>query len=382
MTSGVAVAQPVGEVDAARRVAGDSASSRRARPARRSGRRRPAAGDGALLRRRRRGRASGRATSAVRPSRATCDADVTAAAGDRARPLAERPSAASRRGVSRLRAGDDELGRRPARRGTRARSRCCGDARPARRRGGCRRSVRGLHVDRRDGEGAEQADGGDERGDRPAGDGARRAAPHAPSAARARAATRARRAGRRPRSMRSPSSARTAGRTVTEPMTAIATTSIVRERHRGEHREAGERAGPASATITVRPETTTARPTVAEVASSAASGLAAVAALLALAADVEQRVVDADGEADEDDERAGGVADRGDLRDEAERADRGGDRRDAEQQRHGCGDERAEGDAQDHERDRQRDHLRALQVLLDDVVERLVDRAGAGLVRS
>ena len=48
----------------------------------------------------------------------------------------------------------------------------------------------------------------------------------------------------------------------------------------------------------------------------AASG----ATLVAFAADVEQRVVDADGQADQDHERARGVAERRDLRDDAEPA--------------------------------------------------------------
>ena len=60
---------------------------------------------------------------------------------------------------------------------------------------------------------------------------------------------------------------------------------------------------PAMAAMTVRPEMSTARPDVAAAASSAASVLAPGLALLALAAEVEQRVVDADGEADEQDDR-------------------------------------------------------------------------------
>ena len=86
--------------------------------------------------------------------------------------------------------------------------------------------------------------------------------------------------------------------------------------------------------MTVRPETTIARPTVAAAASSAACGAAPGAALLALAADVEQRVVDADGQADEHDQRCGRVVHRRDLGDDAQRAHRRDDRGDAEQQRH------------------------------------------------
>ena len=63
--------------------------------------------------------------------------------------------------------------------------------------------------------------------------------------------------------------------------------------------------------MTVEPATRIARPTVADVAASAASAAAPVPALLALAADVEQRVVDADREADEDDDRGRRRAARG-----------------------------------------------------------------------
>ena len=96
--------------------------------------------------------------------------------------------------------------------------------------------------------------------------------PHTPTrggrAARRRARRRA--PGRRPRSMPSPSFARTAGRTVTEPTTAIATTSIVASAIEA-NTARPVTSMPARATMTVRPETTTARPTVADVARSAAS---------------------------------------------------------------------------------------------------------------
>ena len=88
-------------------------------------------------------------------------------------------------------------------------------------------------------------------------------------AARRRARRRA--PGSRPRSIRSPSSARTAGSTVTEPSIAMATTNIVpsaMEVNTG----MPVMSRPASATMTVTPEITTARPTVAAVAFSAACG--------------------------------------------------------------------------------------------------------------
>ena len=76
-------------------------------------------------------------------------------------------------------------------------------------------------------------------------------------------------------------------------------------------------------------------------------GVAPRLALLALAADVEQRVVDADGEADEQDDRhqvVGGRRELADAGDDAHRAEDGGE---AEQQRQAGGDERAEGEQQD-----------------------------------
>jgi hypothetical protein len=79
-----------------------------------------------------------------------------------------------------------------------------------------------------------------------------------------------RRNGTRPLFTRSPSFDRIAGSTVSEPMTAIATTRIVpvaNERNVG----APPKYMPAIAAITVTPETSTARPEVAAAASSAAS---------------------------------------------------------------------------------------------------------------
>ena len=104
---------------------------------------------------------------------------------------------------------------------------------------------------------------------------------------------------------------------------------------------------PAIAIITVRPETSTARPEVAAAASRAASLAAPGGAFLALAPQVEQRVVDADGEADEQDHgrdvSSSGIRWLGE-RDQAHRHEDGGQR---EQHRHAGGDERAEGDDQD-----------------------------------
>ena len=78
--------------------------------------------------------------------------------------------------------------------------------------------------------------------------------------------------GTRPFSTRSPSQARSAGKTVSEPATATATTMIVPVAN-DVNVDAPPRYIPAIATITVRPETSTARPEVAAAASSDASGL-------------------------------------------------------------------------------------------------------------
>ena len=130
------------------------------------------------------------------------------------------------------------------------------------------------------------------------------------------------------------------------------------------------------------PATTIARPTVAEVAASAASADAPRPALGPLAADVEQRVVDADGEADQDHDRSRRRAVGRDLRDEPERAERRADRGQAEQQRHRRGDERAEGEHQDQQRDRKRDQLGAVQPVVDELIDRVVLRPAAGLIEG
>ena len=64
---------------------------------------------------------------------------------------------------------------------------------------------------------------------------------------------------------------------------------------------------PAIATMTVSPETRTARPEVAAAIRSAVAGSRPAAALLAFAAQVEQAVVDADGQAHQQHHGAGDV---------------------------------------------------------------------------
>ena len=98
--------------------------------------------------------------------------------------------------------------------------------------------------------------------------------------------------------------------------------------------------------------------------------------LLALASQVEERVVDADREADEDDYRGDVGVHRHQLAGQRQQADRRQHRREGDQQRHQGRDQRAEGEQEDDQGDRQRCRLGLLQVFAEDRFQRLV-RAGA-----
>ena len=173
----------------------------------------------------------------------------------------------------------------------------------------------------------------------------------------------------RPRSTRSPSFESAAGRTVSEPTTAQSTTSIVPNAIEVKILLLAMNI-PAIAISTVTPEISTAWPDVGGRAEERGPRLAAGCALLALAAEVEERVVDADRHADQQDHGRGRlvVAARRvrDERVEAERREHGGER---EQDRQPGGDERAERAEQDEERERDRQPLGVREVL----VERLAD---------
>ena len=137
---------------------------------------------------------------------------------------------------------------------------------------------------------------------------------------------------------------------------------------------------PAMAVMTVMPETSTARPEVAAAASIAASLLRPGGPLLAHAAQVEQRVVDAHGQADQQDDVVDRLLDRGDLAeraDEAHRREHAGDR---QQQRDAGREQRAEREQQDDQRQRQRGDLGLLQVALEDLLERLLGAPVAELL--
>jgi hypothetical protein len=95
-------------------------------------------------------------------------------------------------------------------------------------------------------------------------------------------------------------------------------------------------------------------------------------ALLHLAPEVEHRVVDADGEADEQDHRAGRLVHRDDLADRRQQAEgcrHGGE---AEQEGHAGGNERAEGDDEDQEGDGEGEDLGLLEVVLEGLRDGLL----------
>ncbi len=96
---------------------------------------------------------------------------------------------------------------------------------------------------------------------------------------------------------------------------------------------------------------------------------------LALALQVEERVVDADGEPDQEHERAGLVRHREDVAGPGDDAEGGKDSRQGEQQRDPGGGESAERDHEDDERDRERQHPGFAEVLLNGRRES-VDCAG------
>ena len=83
----------------------------------------------------------------------------------------------------------------------------------------------------------------------------------------------------------------------------------------------------------------------------------------ALAREVEERVVDADGHADQDHDLGRRVARRGELAGERHQPGRGGDRRDRQQDRHASDQQPAEGHDQDGQRQPERVGLGLLHVL-------------------
>ncbi len=100
---------------------------------------------------------------------------------------------------------------------------------------------------------------------------------------------------------------------------------------------------------------------------------------LPLPSQIEQRVVDADGHADEQDDGGGGTVDRHELSDGLQQAEGADDRGRGEQQGDTGGDQRAEDDEQDHQGQGQRGELGLREVVLDRVVDDRVQAAVTGL---
>ena len=170
----------------------------------------------------------------------------------------------------------------------------------------------------------------------------------------------------------SPRIASVAGRNVSEPTTETRTTAIVPtaiDRKSG----SSSRNRPAIEIITASPEKKTARPAVALDDLDRAELRAAVPPLGPEAGDHEQRVVDRDGQPDQDDELARVRADRArPLAVEREDAERRQERGHREDERDDRRDERAERDQQDHERDREREQQRLVEAAVDQLADLVV----------
>src|SRR3954463_11883841 len=200
----------------------------------------------------------------------------------------------------------------------------------------------------------------------------RMTAVHAPPRSRRRCRTRAT-SGTRPRLTLSPSFESRAGRTVTEPVRATATTRIVPVANDW-NVGLPVRYIPAMAIITVKPEISTARPEVAAATSSAASGsrpasrsrgCRARPAPVAFAADVEERVVAPHREPDQEDHRGDRLVDREELGDRPHDPERHRHRAQAEEHGDARRDERAEGDDENRECDGEGQRLRLAEVVLE-----------------
>ena len=109
------------------------------------------------------------------------------------------------------------------------------------------------------------------------------------------------------------------------------------------------------------------------------AGGVALGPLLALALEVEQRVVDADGHADQHDHAGHGGVGVDQVRDRSQDADRGGHAGAGEQHRDAGRDQGAEGEQHQDQRHRQAERLGRGEVVGDPVVDRLVEADVAGL---
>ncbi len=146
--------------------------------------------------------------------------------------------------------------------------------------------------------------------------------------------------------------ASSAGSTVSEPMTAHSTTRIV-PTARPANRLLPLRNMPLMATITVRPDTSTARPEVAAAISIASIVVVAPGPFAALAGEVEDRVVDADREADQQDHGLRHVGDRQQVAGQGRETAGGADRAHREQHGDAGRHQTAEREHQDQQGQRQ-----------------------------
>ena len=94
--------------------------------------------------------------------------------------------------------------------------------------------------------------------------------------------------------------------------------------------------------------------------------------LLANAANVEQRVVNSDGESDQENDALDRVVDRSDLTERSDESERRHNCTDRQQERDPCGQQRAKGDEQDDEGQGQRAELGFVEIGLDDLVKPLL----------
>ena len=168
--------------------------------------------------------------------------------------------------------------------------------------------------------------------------------------------------GTRGRSTQRPSLTSSAGSTVIEPSTATATTRIDAGGERVEGRAADdEQPGHRGDDRRTRDQDRVARGLRGDL--DGVEGAAARGPLLALALEVEQRVVDPDGHADQHDHAADGGLGVDQVRERRGDADRGGDAGGREQHRDAGRDQGAEREQHQHQGDRQADALGGGEVL-------------------
>ena len=132
---------------------------------------------------------------------------------------------------------------------------------------------------------------------------------------------------------------------------------------------------PAIATITVRPETSTARPGGRRGPLQRRPRVVTGGPLLALAPHVEERVVDADRQPDQQDDRRDALVDREDWLGSATSPIVASTAESASSSGTPAATSEPNATSEDHQRDRQRQLLGLLEVLVEDAAERLAGAA-------